>query len=191
MRDLTHFSVDYAGVFELARSRSRLGYSYSGVIFFLRPLNSGFGRADRIDRMNIICRIKRFVHKGSVPPIAVILLLAPHCVDASGKIDHSRAGEMLLRHEIGMMEEWVYPYATVEAYWLPVVNISAMGRAFGVRPAAIRKFRWGRSLAPRGHNLAESVWYTIWHQGEGGATTLRRTTLRVGVDGRVIEKFEW
>ena len=89
------------------------------------------------------------------------------------------------------MEEWIYPYATVEAYWLPVVNLSAMGRAFGVRPAAIRQFRWGYSLAPRGHFLAQSVWYTIWHQSEDEPTQLQRTTLRVDSDGKVIEQLVW
>lgn len=141
--------------------------------------------------MHLICSIRRFVHKGLWPLIVVVVSSAPRCVDATGKVDRSRAGEMLLGHEIDMMEEWVYPFATVEASWLPVVNISAMGRAFGVRPATIRRFRWGYSLAPREHLLAESVWYTIWHQHEDDHTQLLRTTLRVGVNGKVIEKFEW
>ena len=144
-----------------------------------------------LGRTNIIYRTRRFVFKAAWPLLIVALSTAPRCADATGTVDRSRAGERLLRHEVGMMEEWVYPYATVEAYWLPVVNVSAMGRAFGVRPSAIRQFRWGRSLAPRGHFLARTFWYTIWHQSEGNSTLMRRTTLRVGVDGRVIEKFEW
>ena len=91
--------------------------------------------------MNIIYRTRRFVFKAAWPLLIVALSTAPRCADATGTIDRSRAGERLLQHEVGMMEEWVYPYATVEAYWLPVVNVSAMGRAFGVRPSAIRQFR--------------------------------------------------
>lgn len=92
-------------------------------------------------KMNISGKIIRFLQKGIWPLVMVAVSPVPRCADTTGDVDRSRAGETLLKHEVGMMEEWVYPYATVDANWLPIVNISAMGRAFGVRPAAIRQFR--------------------------------------------------
>ncbi|MEE3257752.1 MAG: hypothetical protein VX293_00945 [Candidatus Latescibacterota bacterium] len=123
--------------------------------------------------------------------VAAVAAAGSSWADKVRDVDRSRAGEMLLRHEVRMMEEYVYPYATVEARWLPLANISAMGRAFHVRPAAIRRFRWGYSMAPSGHVLEKSVWYTIWHQSESDRVIVNRTTLRVDELGRVIEERVW
>ena len=123
--------------------------------------------------------------------VAAVVASGSVWADKARDVDRSRAGQLLLRHEVRMMEEYVYPYATVDARWLPTVTISAMGRAFHVRPAAIRRFRWGYSMAPKGHGLEQSVWYTIWHQSESDPALVRRTTLRVDARGRVIEAREW
>ena len=122
--------------------------------------------------------------------VAAVVASGSGWADKARDVDRSRDGQLLLRHEVRMMEEYVYPYATVEARWLPIANISAMGRAFHVRPAAIRRFRWGYSMAPSGHVLEQSVWYTIWHQSESDPALVRRTTLRVDARGRVIEARE-
>lgn len=145
-----------------------------------------------IDKMRILGKTIYFLGQGILLlPIALISLV-PNFADSREGVDRSRAGEVLLRHEVEMMEEFVYPYATVDVRWLPVVNISAIGRAFHVRPAAIRQFRWGYSLAPRGHILAQTVWYTIWHRSEDDPERICRTTLRVDADdGRIIEEREW
>ena len=166
-------------------------------VSFVKPCASGSSVLVRgeavfsIHFMNIYGKIIRFLQKGIWPLIMVVVSPVPRCADTTGDVDRSRAGEMLLKHEVWMMEEFVYPYATVDVRWLPIVNISAMGRAFRVRPAAIRQFRWGHSLAPQQHFLAQSVWYTIWHQSEDDLTRVRRTTLRVDPGGRVIEAREW
>ena len=123
--------------------------------------------------------------------VAAVVAAGAGWADKIGDVDCRRAGETLLQHEVQMMEEYVYPYATVDARWLPIVTISAMGRAFHVRPAAIRRFRWGYSMAPKGHGLEQSVWYTIWHKSESDLALLRRTTLRVDELGRVIEERVW
>ena len=141
--------------------------------------------------MEAIGKISKFLRGSLWLLVATVITAGPDSIDKIGNVDRSRIGETLLRHEVRMMEECVYPYATVDARWLPTVTISAMGRVFHVRPAAIRRFRWGYSMAPERHVLEESVWYTIWHQSENDSAIVHRTTLRVDTCDRVIEACEW
>ena len=141
--------------------------------------------------MEPIGKISQVWRSGRWLLVAAVVAAGAGWADKIEDVDRRRAGETLLQHEVQMMEEYVYPYATVDARWLPTVTISAMGRAFHVRPAAIRRFRWGYSMAPKGHGLEQSVWYTIWHQSESDPALVRRTTLRADARGRVIEAREW
>ena len=112
-------------------------------VSFVKPCASGSSVLVRgeavfsIHFMNIYDKIIRFLQKGIWPLIMVVVSPVPRYADTTGDVDRSRAGEMLLKHEVWMMEEFVYPYATVDVRWLPVVNISAIGRAFQVRPAGV------------------------------------------------------
>lgn len=141
--------------------------------------------------MEAIGKISQFLRGSLWLLVTTVIAAGPDSTDKIGNVDRSRIGETLLRHEVRMMEECVYPYATVDARWLPTVTISAMGRVFHVRPAAIRRFRWGYSMAPKRHVLEESVWYTIWHQSESDSDIVHRTTLRVDTCDRVIEACDW
>ncbi|MCH2661105.1 hypothetical protein MK163_11715, partial [bacterium] len=101
--------------------------------------------------MEPIGKISQVWRSGRWLLVAAVVAAGAGWADKIGVVDRRRAGETLLQHEVRMMEEYGYPYATVDARWLPTVTISAMGRAFHVRPAAIRRFRWGYSMAPKGH----------------------------------------
>ena len=104
--------------------------------------------------------------------------------------DRSRAGEVIPEHEIAVMKRGIAVFTTIDVGTLKPPQVSMMGRVFRVRPAAIRKFRWGRSMSPAGHPLAQAIWYTIWYEGEFGGG-LVNVTLRVDRERRVIEEAEW
>lgn len=106
-------------------------------------------------------------------------------------IDRSRAGEKLLTHEAALLDECAKPLETVEVGRLTIGEISVIGRVFGVPPAAVRKFRRGISLAPEGHPLRETLWYTIWYDAYPGSAGAGRLTLRVEPGGTVIEEKHW
>ncbi len=106
-------------------------------------------------------------------------------------LDRSRAGERLLAHEAVLLDECAKPLETVIVESLSVVEISAIGRVFGVPPAAVRKFRRGVSLAPEGHPLRETLWYTIWYEAYPGSGGAGRLTLRVEPGGLIIEEKHW
>ncbi len=106
-------------------------------------------------------------------------------------VDRSRAGERLLVHEMAQMDACIEPMHTVSVSELPIVHISAIGRAFGVPPASLRQFRRGYSLAPEGHRLRQTRWYTIWYDAFPGSGGPGQLTLRVGSDGTIIEQKRW
>lgn len=106
-------------------------------------------------------------------------------------MDRSRAGQRLLVHEMMQMETCVEPLRTISVDELPVVDVSAIGRAFGVPPAAVRQFRRGYALAPAGHPLDQTRWYTIWYDAFPGIQGPGQSTLRVERDGTIIEQKHW
>lgn len=114
------------------------------------------------------------------------------CADVWGDgIDRSRAGERLLVHEMMQMETCVEPMRTILVDQLPIVDVSAIGRAFGVPPARLRQFRRGYSLAPDGHPLRQTRWYTVWYEAFPGSGGDGKMTLRVSKDGTIIEQRHW
>ena len=106
-------------------------------------------------------------------------------------IDRSRAGERLLVHEMMQMETCVEPMRTILVDQLPIVDVSAIGRAFGVPPARLRQFRRGYSLAPDGHPLRQTRWYTVWYEAFPGSNGDGKMTMRVSNDGTIIEQRHW
>ena len=106
-------------------------------------------------------------------------------------IDRSRAGERLLVHEMMQMETCVEPMRTILVDQLPIVDVSAIGRAFGVPPARLRQFRRGYSLAPDGHPLRQTRWYTVWYEAFPGSNGYGKMTMRVSNDGTIIEQRHW
>ena len=107
------------------------------------------------------------------------------------RIDRSRAGERLLVHEMMQMETCVEPMRTILVDQLPIVDVSAIGRAFGVPPARLRQFRRGYSLAPDGHPLRQTRWYTVWYEAFPGSNGDGKMTMRVSKDGTIIEQRHW
>jgi len=106
-------------------------------------------------------------------------------------IDRSRAGERLLVHEMMQMETCVEPMRTILVDQLAIVDVSAIGRAFGVPPARLRQFRRGYSLAPDGHPLRQTRWYTVWYESFPGSNGDGKMTMRVSNDGTIIEQRHW
>jgi len=106
-------------------------------------------------------------------------------------IDRSRAGERLLVHEMMQMETCVEPMRTILVDQLAIVDVSAIGRAFGVPPARLRQFRRGYSLAPDGHPLRQTRWYTVWYEAFPGSNGDGKMTMRVSNDGTIIEQRHW
>ena len=106
-------------------------------------------------------------------------------------IDRSRAGERLLVHEMMQMETCVEPMRTILVDQLAIVDVSAIGRAFGVPPARLRHFRRGYSLAPVGHPLRQTRWYTVWYEAFPGSNGDGKMTMRVSNDGTIIEQRHW
>ena len=106
-------------------------------------------------------------------------------------IDRSRAGERLLVHEMMQMETCVEPMRTILVDQLAIVDVSAIGRAFGVPPARLRQFRRGYSLAPDGHPLRQTRWYTVWYEAFPGNNGDGKMTMRVSNDGTIIEQRHW
>ena len=106
-------------------------------------------------------------------------------------IDRSRAGERLLVHEMMQMETCVEPMRTILVDQLAIVDVSAIGRAFGVPPARLRQFRRGYSLAPDGHPLRQTRWYTVWYEAFPGSNGDGKMTMRVCNDGTIIEQRHW
>jgi len=106
-------------------------------------------------------------------------------------VDRTRAGERLLAHEMMQMETCVEPMRTVPVDRLRIVDVSAIGRAFGVPPARLRQFRRGYSLAPEGHPLRQTRWYTVWYEAFPGSGGSGKLTLRVRPDGTIIEQKSW
>ena len=106
-------------------------------------------------------------------------------------IDRSRAGEQLLVHEMMQMETCVEPMRTILVDQLTIVDVSAIGRAFGVPPARLRQFRRGYSLAPDGHPLRQTRWYTVWYEAFPGSGGDGKMTMRVSKDGTIIEQRHW
>lgn len=106
-------------------------------------------------------------------------------------VDRTRAGERLLPHEMMQMETCVEPMRTVSVDRLRIVDVSAIGRAFGIPPAKLRQFRRGYSLAPEGHPLRQTRWYTVWHEAFPGSGGSGKLTLRVRPDGTIIEQKSW
>ncbi len=90
-----------------------------------------------------------------------------------------------------MLEESIGALTTVEVKTLSIAEVSVMGRVFGVPPASIQKFRWGHSLAPAGHLLCQTLWYTIWYDAYPGSRGSGQLTLRVDRDRRVVEEKRW
>jgi len=123
--------------------------------------------------------------------LAVFIAWSGHADEWTLGIDRSRAGEKLLAHEAALLNECVKALETVGAERLSIVEISAIGRVFGVPPAAVRKFRRGISLAPQGHPLRAALWYTIWYEAYPGSKGAGRLTLRVEPDGTIIEEKYW
>jgi len=106
-------------------------------------------------------------------------------------VDRKCAGERLLAHEMMQMETCVEPMRTVSVDRLRIVDVSAIGRAFGVPPARLRQFRRGYSLAPEGHPLRQTRWYTVWYEAFPGSKGSGKLTLRVRPDGTIIEQKSW
>ena len=121
-----------------------------------------------------------------------VLFTVTVCADVWGDgIDRSRAGERLLVHEMMQMETCVEPMRTILVDQLPIVDVSAIGRAFGIPPARLRQFRRGYSLAPDGHPLRQTRWYTVWYEAFPGSGGDGKMTLRVSKDGTIIEQRHW
>jgi hypothetical protein len=133
------------------------------------------------------------VKKIAAPWLFALLIAWPgHAEEWTVGIDRSRAGEKLLEREALLLNECARPLETVVVERLSTVEISAIGRVFGIPPAAVRKFRRGTSLAPQGHLLREALWYTIWYEAYPGSGGAGRLTLRVEPGGRtIIEEKHW
>ena len=123
--------------------------------------------------------------------IAALFTVAVYAAVWGDGIDRSRAGERLLVHEMMQMETCVEPMRTILVDQLPIVDVSAIGRAFGVPPARLRQFRRGYSLAPDGHPLRQTRWYTVWYEAFPGSGGDGKMTLRVSKDGTIIEQRHW
>jgi len=106
------------------------------------------------------------------------------------ELDRSREGEAIPEYEIATMRGEIAVFTTIDVRSLDPPQVSMMGRVFRVRPAAIRQFRWGPSMAPVGHPLADTAWYTIWYDDEY-RTDQANMTLRVDGKRKIIEKAEW
>lgn len=133
-------------------------------------------------------RIRRLI--AAVAILGTYLSAQAHGLEYSEReADRSRAGQIVDRYELEMMRGKVPIFTTVAIAGMEPVQVSAMGRIFEVRPAAIKRFRWGPSLAPAGHRLAGTIWYTIWFDEEDGPGQLK-ATLRLRADGQIVEKVE-
>jgi hypothetical protein len=127
---------------------------------------------------------------------ALLPLAAPHVGAAADLRDHTgayanrtRRGEDCRCWALSSLAGHIAPMQTVEAGVLSHVERVAVARLFGVRPAAIRHFRWGRSMAPPLHRLAGTMWYTIWYADELRPQR-RSLTVRLARDNRIIEIAE-
>ena len=123
--------------------------------------------------------------------IAALFTVTVYAAVWGDGIDRSRAGERLLVHEMMQMETCVEPMRTILVDQLPIVDVSAIGRAFGVPPARLRQFRRGYSLAPDGHPLRQTRWYTVWYEAFPGSNGDGKMTMRVSNDGTIIEQRHW
>ena len=107
--------------------------------------------------------------------------------------DRTRLGERLLLHEMQLLNSSGNLFSTVEVQNLSVKQRSAIGRVFRLPPASIQKFRRGYSVAPDGHHLNQTHWYTVWFNNESllNDNGVELRTLRV-VDGDiVVEEKYW
>jgi hypothetical protein len=131
--------------------------------------------------------------KRTVAPWCLVLLIvwSGHADEWGLGIERSRTGEELLAHEVLLMDECANPLETVVVESLSVAEISVIGRVFAVPPAVVRKFRRGISLAPQGHPLRQTLWYTIWYEAYPGSRGAGRLTLRVEPGGTIIEEKYW
>ena len=107
--------------------------------------------------------------------------------------DRARLGERLLLHEMQLLNSSGNLFSTVEVQNLSVKQRSAIGRVFRLPPASIQKFRRGYSVAPDGHHLNQTNWYTVWFNNESllNDNGVELRTLRV-IDGDiVVEEKYW
>lgn len=103
--------------------------------------------------------------------------------------DRSRAGQLPEDGQLAVARGQIPALVTQDAATLGLAQLTALGRLFGVRPAGIHRFRWGPSMAPVGHPLAGTTWYTIWRASDVGLGEMV-VVLRLAPDGRIIEQLE-
>lgn len=130
--------------------------------------------------------------KRALMTLAVVGLLGPLPGTAAYpevEPDRGRAGQLPEDGQLEAARGRVPPLVTEDAAALGLEQLTALGRLFGVRPAGIRRCRWGPSMAPAGHRLAGTTWYAIWRASEVGPGEVV-SVLRLAVDGRILEQLD-
>ncbi|MFA6111198.1 MAG: hypothetical protein WDA75_20770 [Candidatus Latescibacterota bacterium] len=124
--------------------------------------------------------------------LAVVGLLSPWLdgmVYPEVQPDRGRAGQIPEDGQLEAARGQVPALVTEDAAALGLEQLTALGRLFGARPAGIHRFRWGPSMAPAGHPLAGTTWYTIWRASDVGPGEVV-SVLRLAVDGRILEQLD-
>ena len=104
---------------------------------------------------------------------------------AEPAVDTEMRGRQVSEWELWTIAGKIPAFEAIQTRDLLPPQVSQMGRVFAVRPAAIEKFLWGRSMAPPTHRLAGTYWYTIWYVE---AKTRQAVTLRMDAERRIIER---
>ena len=96
-------------------------------------------------------------------------------------------GDRISEETVLKMQEMALELTTIETVNFTAEQINRVAQVFKVPPGSVKTFRWGRSMAAKGHPHAGSIWFRI----EYGDEPYRATEiLRVSPTGIVLERMK-